>query len=122
MSQTSPIKVLALGLPLPKEMDPDGDMASKIKAGAAQNNIDLNLRIVDVENQSHEKITDDLKETLKDGPYDMVSIGFGVRGDPKLTEIFEKLVNTVSQVQPGARFAFLTHPQDMFAAVKRVMA
>lgn len=122
MSQRSPVKVLALGLPLPKEIDPNGDMAAKVKAGAAQQNIELSLCFIDMANQSYDKTTDTVKEKLRDGPYDMVSIGFGVRGDPKLTEIFEKLVNTVSQGQPGVKFAFQTHPQELFDAVKRVMA
>lgn len=123
MSQSkSPVKVLALGLPLPKEMDPNGDMVQKMKAGAAQKNIELTTCLMELADQSHEETVNTVKESLKAGPYDMVSLGFGVRGNPKLTVVFELLVNTCSQGQPGVRFSFPTHPQELFEAVERVLA
>ncbi|KAK9792992.1 hypothetical protein WJX73_001615 [Symbiochloris irregularis] len=59
-------------------------------------------------------------ELAKSKP-DCVVIGFGARGDPKLTPYFEDLVNTAHITLPGCKFAFNSEPGNSLEAVQRVM-
>jgi hypothetical protein len=50
---------------------------------------------------------------------DCVMIGAGVRLNPKLTVLFEQLVNLVRQHAPQAKFCFNSGPYDTAKAVER---
>ena len=46
-------------------------------------------------------------------------IGAGVRMAPEHTELFERLVNTVTEIAPGTRFCFNTSPETTLDALRR---
>jgi len=60
-----------------------------------------------------------IEDKLRSKRWDGVIVGFGVRGNPKLTEIFEALINTASEIQPGVKFGFASSPADVFPCVVR---
>lgn len=55
------------------------------------------------------------------GPWDAVMIGGGIRATPAHTELFERVVNAVHELAPGARFAFNAGPDTTLAALRRVL-
>ncbi|KAG8993765.1 hypothetical protein FRB94_006624 [Tulasnella sp. JGI-2019a] len=61
------------------------------------------------------RLTDELKARRWDG----VVIGFGVRGNPKLTVFFERIVNTVIECAPQAKFIFNYSPDSTLEGAKR---
>lgn len=61
------------------------------------------------------RLVADLRAHAPDG----VVIGAGVRLNPRLTELFERLVNLVRQHAPEARLCFNAGPTDLPAAVAR---
>lgn len=68
---------------------------------------------------SGETATDQLADTLKATPFDIVMIGAGVRKDDEHFLVFEKLVNVVHELAAQARIAFNTGPTDSGAAINR---
>lgn len=56
---------------------------------------------------------------LKQEQYACVLIGAGVRTDPDEFLLFEKAVNIVHQLAPGARICFNSGPTDSVDAVRR---
>ena len=60
-----------------------------------------------------------LANTLARGECDCVLIGAGVREDPELFLLFEKLVNAAHQYAPDAKICFNTRPIDTAEAVRR---
>jgi hypothetical protein len=56
---------------------------------------------------------------LRDGEYDCVIIGAGVRANPTYLLLFEKLLNVVHELAPRARIGFNTNPTDTVEAVRR---
>lgn len=60
-----------------------------------------------------------LANTLARGECDCVLIGAGVREDPELLLLFEKLVNAAHQYAPDAKICFNTRPIDTAEAVRR---
>ncbi|ROV95998.1 hypothetical protein VMCG_07995 [Cytospora schulzeri] len=68
------------------------------------------------------KAAADIKEAIKSRPqWDGVMIGFGMRGDPVLTPLFELAVNTcIEEVRPVPKFAFNVSPDSTVEALKRV--
>ncbi|MBT2532686.1 hypothetical protein J7E83_11240 [Arthrobacter sp. ISL-48] len=58
---------------------------------------------------------------LARGPWDAVMIGGGVRAIPAHTELFERIVNTVHELAPEARFAFNSGPDTTLDALRRVL-
>jgi len=61
-----------------------------------------------------------IKERLCAKKWAGVIIGFGVRGNPKHTEILETLVNAASESIPGGKFGFSSTPEDLLPCVERV--
>ena len=61
-----------------------------------------------------------IKERLCAKHWDGVVIGFGVRGNPKHTEILETLVNAASESVPGVKFGFSSTPEDLLPCVERI--
>lgn len=62
-------------------------------------------------------------EVLKANKWDVVVIGFGIRGNPKLTVFFEGLVDAVREWAPQARSGFNDgpEPEATVKAAQRVM-
>lgn len=52
--------------------------------------------------------------------FDGVSIGFGVRGNPGLTPLFEDLVNTaIQEIKPPPKLIFTENVDKLYVAVRR---
>lgn len=68
---------------------------------------------------------DDAESTVRsyfsDAPFDAVEIGSGIRTSHEYTLIFEKVVNTVAELQPGTRFCFNDSPETTLEAVRRAL-
>ncbi|KAG8847296.1 hypothetical protein FRB96_001630 [Tulasnella sp. 330] len=60
-----------------------------------------------------------LIKELKGRQWDGVLIGFGVRGNPRVTEFFEKVVNAVAEHAPGAKFIFNHSPDSSLEGARR---
>ena len=60
-----------------------------------------------------------LATALKEGTFDCVLIGAGIRTIAPLFLLFEKLVNVVHRGAPGAKVCFNTLPEDTAASVQR---
>ncbi len=60
-----------------------------------------------------------LEKKLKQGVFDTVLIGAGIRIPEKNFMLFENLLNVVHQYAPKAKICFNTHPGDTIAAVER---
>ena len=54
--------------------------------------------------------------------YDVVEIGSGLRASHDYTLIFERVVNTVTALQPGIAFCFNDSPETTLDAVRRGLA
>ena len=115
--------VLALGLD-PTFVDPKamgGFSASVVRAF-----IDSQLDRVRVLGYEVESCLVDLGETaehvvtqrLRSRTFDCVLIGAGLRS-PEQTRLFEKLLNVVHALAPGAKICFNTSPEDSAEAVQR---
>ena len=63
-----------------------------------------------------------VRQTLKEQPWDGVSIGFGVRGSVEFTELFEGAVNAVREIRPEAKMMFATAPDGIFDAIMRIFS
>lgn len=59
-------------------------------------------------------------EKLKEGKWDGVLIGYGVRANPDLTTWFETIVNAVVEYSPKTKFAFNVSPDTSLDALTRV--
>jgi hypothetical protein len=53
------------------------------------------------------------------GAFRVAMIGAGVRMAPEHTLLFERLVNTLNEIQPGIRFCFNTSPETTIEALRR---
>lgn len=51
--------------------------------------------------------------------FDVVEIGSGLRTSHEYTEVFERAVNAVAELQPGIRFCFNDAPETTLDAVRR---
>ena len=58
-------------------------------------------------------------EALKSQRFDCVVIGAGLRVPPPQLLLFEKVINLVHTLAPGARICFNTTPADTLEAVRR---
>ncbi len=56
---------------------------------------------------------------LRERKNNVVVIGAGVRKDPDLLLLFERIINTIVEVSPNSKIAFNTLPFDTVEAVKR---
>lgn len=65
-------------------------------------------------------LLDDVKKVFTSRHWDGISIGFGVRGTPELTGLFEDLVNmAVAEMKPTPKFMFALRPDSLFRTVQR---
>lgn len=63
-----------------------------------------------------------IRACLTRGTFDVVEIGSGLRTSHEYTEIFERAVNAVAELQPGSRFCFNDSPESTLQAVRRGIA
>jgi hypothetical protein len=61
-----------------------------------------------------------VSDTLSREKFDCIMVGFGIRGLPQHTILFEKIINTVHQkAPPSSKICFNTNPSDTVEAVLR---
>lgn len=60
-----------------------------------------------------------IRSCLTGTAFDVVEIGSGLRTSHEFTEIFERAVNLVAELQPGIRFCFNDSPESTLRAVRR---
>ena len=119
---SSPARVLVIGLDpyrVPGPWDPE-PVATAIQQWTAQ----FAERGIDVENclfglDGSDDIQSVVATALRDGPWDCVVVGGGVRKQEDLLELFETIVNLVRQHAPGAAIAFNATPSDVVEAATR---
>jgi hypothetical protein len=63
-----------------------------------------------------------VEAALVAGDFDCVVIGAGLREPPERLMLFERIVNLVHALAPGARIAFNTTPADTAEAAQRWIA
>lgn len=69
---------------------------------------------------SRAAVADVIREKARERQWDGVMLGFGIRGDPAMTELFEVAVNTcVQEMRPAPRFAFNVTPTTAVQAIVR---
>jgi hypothetical protein len=77
--------------------------------------------LVDLGETTAESIVSDILSKEK---FDCIMIGFGIRGLPQHTLLFEKIINTIHQNAPpssSTKICFNTNPSDTVEAVLRWM-
>lgn len=112
---------LGIGFPLLHEFDPKGNVLDKQRERAAAENISLSFLLVEAVKEPPETILAKLRGKLEERKYEVVSFGFGVRGNRDITPLFEKMVNMTLEMQPGVKLAFAVLPSDVFDACMRVL-
>ncbi len=60
-----------------------------------------------------------LKNALREEKPDIVLVGAGVRTDPNLFFLFEKVINVIHSQAPSAKIAFNNLPYDSLESVQR---
>lgn len=60
-----------------------------------------------------------LRAALAGRTFPVTMIGAGVRMAPEHTLLFERLINTVTELTPGTRFCFNTSPETTIDALRR---
>jgi hypothetical protein len=63
-----------------------------------------------------------VRAALRDGVWECVVIGGGIRKPEAVLELFEYVVNLVHRLAPGAALAFDTSPADTVEAALRALA
>src|ERR671914_472496 len=98
--------------------------ANRVKAAAQDANkrlMELGYEVqgclVDL-GETAESVVSDLLSKEK---FDCIMIGFGIRGLPQHTVLFEKIINTIHQKAPpsSTKICFNTNPNDTVEAVLR---
>lgn len=62
---------------------------------------------------------EEVENQLKDRKWFGFMIGFGVRGTPEFTPLFEAAVNASREVSPQTRLMFPTGPDKIYEAIVR---
>lgn len=62
-----------------------------------------------------------VRDALAGRTFDVVEIGSGMRTSHEFTPIFERVVNTVTALQPGVRLCFNDSPETTLDAVRRIL-
>ncbi len=60
-----------------------------------------------------------LANDIKDFRPEVVMIGAGIREDPELLLLFERLLNRIIALSPGSKITFNTSLEDTVSAVRR---
>jgi hypothetical protein len=61
----------------------------------------------------------EVRKALAAKAYDVVVVGAGLRVVPKMTPLFEAVMNAVHERAPGSKLAFNLAPEDSAAAAER---
>ncbi|KAI0773417.1 hypothetical protein BC629DRAFT_1441626 [Irpex lacteus] len=116
--------VLLIGLP-PFIANADQTFAQRIQDGITKTEVEMSKLGYDYTGlfahpdiNGRQAFTDALKAKEK---WDVVLIGFGVRGNKDHTEFFEWLVNEVVRIAPGAKLGFPVMPEDTMETAKRLV-
>lgn len=130
---SSPLPVLCIGLKSPgpqstsengkvdARIDPaKGHLEREVERATAQN-LSLEFLLVDLDQKAVDECVTELKHRLDEKRYAAISIGFGVRGNRDHTDVFEKLVNTCVELNPGVKFGFAIWPDDVVASLERAL-
>lgn len=105
---------------------PDPEFAKKAAAAlerdisvAAQSGFDITS--VHADAKDVQRSMDEVKAALmKGGPWDGVTIGFGLRGTAELTPMFETMVNVVrDHISPSTRMMFPPAPSELLDTCMR---
>jgi hypothetical protein len=68
---------------------------------------------------TEEAVAEEVTAALGAKTYDCIVVGAGLRIVPKMTRIFEAVINAVHAHAPQAKLAFNTDPADSVAAAER---
>lgn len=122
MSTSTNRNILAIGLPIPPQFGDSEKIFAQQIAAAAEQDLHLDMFLTDMVGVPVADIIGRLGEKLRSKQYALICIGFGVRGNQELTEVFEAAVNVCVEVQGnGVRFGFQTRPDGLVETWKRVM-
>lgn len=77
---------------------------------------DLYLFVPDKEERVY---VSEIEKKLRERAWDGIVVGWGVRAQPDMTEVFERTVNLIKEVSPRSKLLFTGPAPDHFAAVKR---
>jgi hypothetical protein len=101
---------------------PSGMNADKIRAGLEtalgklrERGFEPDLILTSTEKVAGEEVA----AALGAKKYDCIVVGAGLRIVPKMTRIFEIVMNAVHERAPQAKLAFNTEPEDSAAAAER---
>ena len=87
----------------------------EVIAGLTVEGYDSEWCLTDQGATAEQKVTEALKRYVPD----IVMVGAGVRTDPDLLHLFEKVINLIHEHAPDAKMAFNSLPFDTVDAVKR---
>ena len=108
--------ILSIGIPPPDQVK-HGLENSKAKV-KDDFNIDVELFYFDAKKFEETEI-ENIGAKLRSRKWDGVVVGGGVRLNPDMTEIFEKVVNSAHEFAPQARMGFNQSGEDLYECVKR---
>ncbi|KAI0446077.1 hypothetical protein F4803DRAFT_505543 [Xylaria telfairii] len=77
--------------------------------------------IVELDPQEVEKGLADIEALLREGKFDAIGIGAGVRFNPDYTALFETLVNLSRTIAPGVPLMFNDGPGGSVETLERVL-
>lgn len=114
--------ILGIGLRSNSEFPESVVMENLAQQTALAKEAGFNVDTYFVEPQDASKTLHVIREAIRSRPqWDGVMIGFGVRGDPAHTSLFELAVNTcIEEIKPAPRFAFNVSPDSTVEALMRV--
>ena len=116
--------VLLIGLP-PFIANADPAFAQRIQDGIIKTQAEMTRLNYDYTGLFAHPAIDDRQafvDALKEKDrWDVVLIGFGVRGNKEHTEFFEWLVNEVVRISPGVKLGFPVVPEDTVETTKRLL-
>ena len=103
---------------MPDDID-EASLTARIERGNAalrEAGFDVALCQLDT---SPDAAEEQLRAHLRDARFGLAMIGGGIRMIPEHTELFERIVNVLSEVSPGIRLCFNTAPDNTVDALRR---
>ncbi|KAH7054415.1 hypothetical protein B0J12DRAFT_698038 [Macrophomina phaseolina] len=127
---SSIVSILCIGIDFDWTQANLGDKVdlSKIRAAVFNSFTELQKRpgmgcemytIVPDKKESFDEVTAKLRAGYDGKPWSGVSIGWGLRGNAKLTSLFETLVNTIKDETPQSRILFTSPEANQLESVER---
>lgn len=123
------IAILVVGISEPTNTAPEALRAKGVSAehirqasqammkAAAEKGYDLKPVLISPDNV--QKGIEEFEEKLQSQKWDGVMVGFGIRGDPQFTEVFEQLMNLCRVKSPESQLVFNTEPKDVLPSILR---